>query len=56
MYVAAGSSHTWTYELDGGCPAVDAYDVYVTVAGGSAPGYECKGYTLTYAFDAGVCL
>ncbi len=53
--VGAGSSYTWTYNLDGGCPGNDSYGIFVRIAGGGAPGFECKPYKLSYTFDAQRC-
>ncbi len=51
--VSAGSSATWTFSLDGACPATDSYSVYVRVSGSTAPGFECSPYTLSYGFLPG---
>jgi hypothetical protein len=54
--VAAGSSFTLEQFLDGACPGVDNYTVYLRVRGVNAPGFSCKPYSLSYTFDAGYCL
>lgn len=54
--VGAGGSGSWTYNFDGGCPGNDDYSVYIRVAAGGAPGYECRPYQISYYFDAGRCL
>ena len=51
--VFAGSSESWTWTLDGGCPGSDSYDIYIRVSPGSAPGFECHPYTLSYSLVAG---
>jgi hypothetical protein len=54
--VNAGTSFTWTWPLDGGCPGNDSYSLYVRIAPGTTPpGFECVPYTLSYSFDALVC-
>jgi hypothetical protein len=56
--VAAGTSGTVSFYLDGACGlggATDSYSIYVRVVGSGAPGYECSPYTLQYTFDAGLC-
>jgi hypothetical protein len=54
--VAAGTSASWVYNLDGGCPGNDNYSVFIRVMGSGAPGFECSPYTISYFFDAGRCL
>ena len=51
--VLAGQTRSWTYVLDGACPGADAYDAYLHIYGGNAPGFECAPYTLSYRFEAG---
>ena len=55
--VPAGTTTTLSQWLDGQClvGTTDSYTVYVRVSGGTAPGFECSPYTLTYTFDAGYC-
>ncbi|MBM4334989.1 MAG: hypothetical protein FJ108_03635 [Deltaproteobacteria bacterium] len=56
LTVPAGTSQMISWNLDGACGAgTDAYVFYVSVRGASAPGYECRPYTLSYTFDAGLC-
>lgn len=54
--VNAGTSATWIYNLDGACNVNDSYSIYVRVAASSAPGFQCVPYTLSYFFDAGLCV
>jgi len=53
--VVAGQSFTWSYNLDGACPGNDSYGIFVRIAPGSSPGFECLPYTLSYHFTSGVC-
>jgi len=53
--VVAGTNQSWIYQLDGACGVSDAYQVFVTVLPGAAPGYECRPYALAYKFDSGLC-
>lgn len=55
--VNAGSSVSWTWNLDGDCtPATtDSYSLWFRISPLGAPGFECLPYTLTYFFDAGLC-
>lgn len=55
--VNAGASASWSYPLDGSCGSGDSYSVYVRVSAGNySPGFQCSPYTLSYFFDADVCL
>jgi hypothetical protein len=54
--VNAGTSSSWMYNLDGSCPGTDSYSVYIRISGGASPGMSCQPYTLSYFFDAGLCL
>lgn len=47
--VNAGSSGTWTYNLDGSCSTTDNHFFYISISGGNAPGFECLPYTLSYS-------
>jgi hypothetical protein len=51
--VAAGSSQSWQYNIDGACGGggTDEYDIFVSVNGPT----ECSPYSLSYTFDAGFC-
>ena len=51
--VTAGNAATWNFNLDGACSVTDSYSVYVRVSGGTAPGFECAPYTLSYGFVPG---
>ena len=51
--VLAGQTQSWTWNLDGGCPGMDAYQHYVRIYGDNAPGYECSPYTLRYTLTPG---
>jgi len=51
--VTAGSTATWTYNLDGSCTTTDNHFIYVSISGGTAPGFECLPYTLSYSNVAG---
>ncbi len=56
--VAAGTTTTLSQFLDGACGPgqTDSYTVYVRVRGGAtSPAFECRPYTLSYTFDAGLC-
>lgn len=55
LTVAAGTSGTIRFFLDGACPGTDSYSFHVRVVGSGAPGYECRPYALSYTFDAGLC-
>jgi hypothetical protein len=56
LTVAAGTSGTARFYLDGECGiTTDSYPIYVRVIGSGAPGFECRPYTLSYTFDAGLC-
>jgi hypothetical protein len=48
-----GSSQTLQVTLDGACPGTDSYSVFVRISGGSAPGFECSPYTLSYGLVPG---
>ena len=51
--VPAGSSQTLQVTLDGACPAVDSYSVFVRISAGTSPGFACSPYTLSYGFVPG---
>ena len=55
--VAAGSSATRSMYIDGACGpgSTDSYTGYIRVRGLNAPAFECRPYTLSYFFDAGLC-
>lgn len=55
--VAAGTSRTLTYQLDGACGpgTTDSYSTFVRVSGFSGIGFSCTPYRLSYFFDAGLC-
>ena len=56
--VAAGTTTTLSQYLDGACAPgnTDSYTVYARVRGGAtSPSFECRPYTLSYFFDAGLC-
>jgi hypothetical protein len=57
LSVAAGNTATLGFYFDGTCAAgpADSYTVFVRVGAGTSPGFECSPYTLSYAFDAGLC-
>jgi len=46
--VNAGSTATWTYNLDGSCGTTDNHFLYIRISAGTAPGFECLPYTLSY--------
>ena len=54
--VLAGGSASWTFNLDGACPGSETYEVFARISAGSSPGFECVPYTLSYHFDAILCL
>ena len=54
--VNTGTSASSTFSLHGSCFATDSYSVFVRVTAGASPGFQCHPYTLTYFFEAGVCL
>ena len=54
--VGAGTSASSAFVLHGVCSSIDSYSIYVRVAAGNAPGFQCHPYTLSYFFDAGLCL
>jgi len=47
--VTAGSTATWTYNLDGSCSTTDNHFIYISISGWTAPGFECLPYTLSYS-------
>jgi hypothetical protein len=51
--VSAGTSQTWTYNLDGSCPAIDSYSIFVRISAWTSPGFSCQPYTLSYNFLPG---
>jgi hypothetical protein len=53
--VAAGQTLDLQQYLDGECPGQDDYVTYLRIRGLDAPGFECRPYTLSYTFDAGLC-
>lgn len=55
--VAAGTSQTLAYYLDGACgPATtDSYLNFVRISGLSVAAFSCAPYQLSYFFDAGLC-
>jgi hypothetical protein len=54
--VPAGGSNYWQWNLDGSCPGIDSYSVYVRVSPGNSPGFACAAYSLSYYFQSGLCL
>jgi len=55
--VAAGTSLQLSQYLDGGCGPgqTDRFTSYVRIRGVGGAGFECRPYTLSYNFDAGLC-
>ena len=54
--VNGGTSGNWQWNLDGACPGIDAYSIYVRVSPGNAPAMSCSTYTLSYNLTSGLCL
>ncbi len=55
--VNAGTTINLQQYLDGACGPgqTDSYTTYLRVRGINAPAFECRPYSLTYTFDAGLC-
>ena len=54
--VNAGNSGSIVLSFDGTCLSNDAYTIVLRVRGFNSPGFECRPYSVSYFFDAGLCL